>query len=202
MSPSKIILGGMAFLLNLGFCLSTQAHQIVISVADQKLALLDNGQTLGIWPISTSKYGIGDRFGSYATPIGNLRVAQKIGAGAPLGTVFKSRKPTGEILAPNTPGRDPIITRILWLQGTEIQNRHAWDRGIYIHGTAEEYNIGRPASYGCIRMRSRDVIRLFNFISLGTPVLITSTKLQREIQHLSKLVGRKPLPPQNTTAAL
>jgi lipoprotein-anchoring transpeptidase ErfK/SrfK len=189
MSPSKMILGGMALLLNLGFCLPTQARQIVISVADQKLALLDKGQTLDVWPVSTSKYGVGDRFGSYATPIGNLRVAQKIGSGAPQGTVFKSRKPTGEILAPHTRGRDPVITRILWLQGTESQNRHAWDRCIYIHGTAEEYKIGRPASYGCIRMKSRDVTRLFDAIGLGTPVIITSTKLEKEIQHLSKLTG-------------
>ncbi|PWU11815.1 MAG: hypothetical protein C5B47_00320 [Verrucomicrobia bacterium] len=188
---SKTILAGLAaLLLNLGLCFPSQASQIIISVADQKLALLDRGRTLAVWPVSTSKYGMGDRFGSYATPVGNLRVAQKIGAGMPQGTVFKSRRPTGEILAPNTRGRDPVVTRILWLQGTELQNRHAWDRCIYIHGTAEEYKIGRPVSYGCIRMKSHDVTQLFNAIGLGTPVVITPTRLQKEIQQLSKVAWK------------
>ncbi len=182
-----MIVAGLTLLLNLGLCLSSQAHQIVISVADQKLALLDKGQTVAVWPVSTSKYGVGDRFGSYATPVGNLRVAQKIGAGMPQGTVFKSRRPTGEILVPNTRGRDPVVTRILWLQGTEQKNRHALDRCIYIHGTAEEYKIGRPASYGCIRMKSPDVTRLFEAVGPGTPVLITATRLRKEIQQLSKI---------------
>jgi lipoprotein-anchoring transpeptidase ErfK/SrfK len=189
-SPSKVILTALALLLYLGFNLSSQARQIVISVADQKLALMDKGQTLAVWPISTSKYGVGDRFGSYATPVGNLRVAQKIGAGMPQGTVFKSRRPTGEILAPNTPGRDPVVTRILWLQGTEQKNRHAWDRCIYIHGTAEESKIGKPVSYGCIRMKSRDVTRLFDAVGQGTAVFITPTKLQKEIQQLSKVAWK------------
>lgn len=186
----KIILSGMVILLNLGPSFQSQARQIVISVADQKLALLEGRQTLDVWPISTSKFGVGDRLGSYATPIGNLRVAQKIGAGAPQGAVFKSRKPTGEILRPNAPGRDPVVTRILWLQGTESQNQHAWDRYIYIHGTAEEYKIGRPASYGCIRMKSRDVVHLFDEINLGTSVIITPAKLNQELRHLGRFAQK------------
>ena len=106
--------------------------------------------------------GVGDRPGSFETPLGELEVKDKFGAGQPSGMKFKSRRPTGEIVQPNAPGRDPIVSRILWLRGLEAQNRLAYGRGIYIHGTAEEWSIGTPASYGCIRMRSRDVIQLFD----------------------------------------
>jgi hypothetical protein len=90
---------------------------------------------------------------------------------------FKSRRPTGEIVKPNTPGRDPIVSRILWLRGLEMQNRLAYGRGIYIHGTAEEWSIGTPASYGCIRMRSHDVIQLFDRIGVGTRVEVLNNHL-------------------------
>jgi hypothetical protein len=96
----------------------------------------------------------------------------KIGMGHPLGTVFKSRVPTGEILKPNAPGRDPIVSRILWLEGMEPCNRNAFNRGIYIHGTPQEKLIGRPASFGCIRMKSSDVIALCNKVMTGATVKI------------------------------
>ena len=86
--------------------------------------------------------------------------------------MFKSRRRTGEILRPNAPGRDPIVSRIIWLSGTESRNRNAYQRCIYIHGTAEERKIGQAASYGCIRMRSRDVISLYRKISEGTEVQV------------------------------
>ncbi|MEI9893318.1 MAG: L,D-transpeptidase [Chthoniobacter sp.] len=104
-------------------------------------------------------------------------VKEKIGAGQPSGMKFKSRRPTGEIVRPNAPGRDPIVSRILWLKGLEAQNRRAFDRGIYIHGTAEEWSIGTPASYGCIRMRSHDVIQLFDKVDVGTRVEVTQQPL-------------------------
>ena len=91
----------------------------------------------------------------------------------PTPSVFKSRHRTGEILSPNARGRDPIVTRILWLDGAEQQNRNAFARCIYIHGTPQEKLIGRPVSYGCIRMRSRDVAELYQIIERGTPVRIT-----------------------------
>lgn len=90
---------------------------------------------------------------------------------------FKSRKPTGEIVAVNAPGRDPIVTRILWLRGLERCNAHAFERMIYIHGTPEEARLGTPASYGCIRMRSRDVIRLFDVVGEGARVVISNEAL-------------------------
>ena len=87
-------------------------HHVVISVKDQKLALLDREKLVAIYPVSTSKYGLGDWRGSYRTPLGELEIAQKIGDGMPPGTVFKDRRRTGEIVLPNAPGRDPIVTRI------------------------------------------------------------------------------------------
>ena len=152
--------------------LAKASSTLVVSVADQKLALVQDGVPVAEYPVSTSRYGLGDRFGSYATPAGNLVVAQKIGAGAPPGMVFKHRRPTGEILRPNAPGRDPIVTRILWLRGLDAGTRNAFSRKIYIHGTPQEKLIGKPASYGCIRMRSRDVIELYDRVGVGARVRI------------------------------
>lgn len=115
--------------------------------------------------------------GSSATPVGEFRIRKKIGCGAPAGAVFKSRRPTGEILPIHAPGRDPIVSRILWLDGLEPGNRNAFDRFIYIHGTPEERNIGLPVSYGCVRMRSRDVIELYDTVGVGARVLITPRPL-------------------------
>jgi len=154
-----------------------QHHEIIVSVKEQKLLLLKDGKPEAIYPVSTSKFGIGDRLGSYATPLGKLFVKVKIGMGRPLGTVFKSRVPTGEVLKPNAPGRDPIVTRILWLEGVEPGNRNAFNRGIYIHGTPQEKLIGRPASFGCIRMRSVDVMALCDKVATGAAVRITPDPL-------------------------
>lgn len=145
-------------------------HTVRISVPDQKMVVLRHDTPIASYDVSTSKFGIGDQRGSYRTPLGRMEVAKKIGGGAPIGMKFKGRRPTGEVVAINAPGRDPIVTRILWLRGLEAQNARAFDRGIYIHGTAEERNIGKPASYGCIRMRSRDVVALYNTVGTGARV--------------------------------
>jgi lipoprotein-anchoring transpeptidase ErfK/SrfK len=150
---------------------------VVVSVPDQTLALINDGVVIARYPVSTSKFGLGDRAGTYATPLGTMAVASKIGANAPLGAVFKNRRMTGEILKPNAPGRDPIVTRILWLRGLEKTNAHAYGRNIYIHGTPEERFIGRPASYGCIRMRSNDVAQLFNTVPVGTRIEVANSRL-------------------------
>src|SRR5207248_239812 len=121
-------------------------HQIVVSRREQKLALVDRGNVVAIYPVSTSKFGLGDWRGSRFTPLGQLQIAEKIGDSAPPGTVFKDRRRTGEIVMANSPGRDPIVTRILWLRGLEAQNANAFGRDIYIHGTPEEWKIGSPAS--------------------------------------------------------
>ena len=131
------------------------------------MALLEDGAPVATYPVSTSKFGLGDLPGTSWTPLGRLEIAKKIGDGAPSGEAFKDRRPTGEIVPPDAPGRDIIVTRILWLRGEEPQNARAYSRYIYIHGTPEERNIGLPVSYGCVRMRSRDVIELFNIVGSG-----------------------------------
>ena len=156
-------------------------HRIVVSIPEQRLAVLDNGALIATYPISTSKFAIGDAPGSRATPLGELQIEKKIGGNAAIGTVFKDRRPTGEILVPDAPGRDPIVTRILWLRGLEAQNANAYGRYIYIHGTAEERNIGKRASYGCIRMRSRDVVQLYDIVGWGARVTILDAPLSAAV---------------------
>jgi len=156
--------------------------KLVVSVRDQKLAVVVNGKIYRSYKISTSRYGEGDNFGSWRTPLGHLQVATKIGAAAPAGAVFHRRQPTGEILAANAPGRDPIISRIIWLRGTEQENRRAFQRCIYIHGTPQEAFLGRKASYGCIRMRSSDVIEVFNWVGIGTYVAIVDEPIRRAVK--------------------
>jgi lipoprotein-anchoring transpeptidase ErfK/SrfK len=153
----------------------------IVSVRDQKIAVVENGFTIARFPVSTSRYGVGDGFNSYATPLGCMEIAGKIGEGAPLGAVFRHRQMTGEILRPNAFGRDPIVTRILWLRGLEACNANAFSRNIYIHGTPAEHLIGRPASFGCIRMRSRDIVELFNMMPVGGRVQISKEPLQYAI---------------------
>jgi lipoprotein-anchoring transpeptidase ErfK/SrfK len=167
------------------FAESECAHSVIISVPDQKLAVIENGSTVAEYSISTSRYGVGDRRGSYATPVGTLEVANKIGANAPMGAVFKGRHWTGEVLPPNARGRDPIVTRILWLKGLETGNSHAYERGIYIHGTPVERLIGKPASYGCIRMRSKDVVKLFDLIGVGAKINVLNVPLGRAVTQLA-----------------
>jgi lipoprotein-anchoring transpeptidase ErfK/SrfK len=156
-------------------------HQIVISAREQKLAVLDRGNLMAIYPVSTSKFGLGDWPGSRYTPLGRLEIANKIGDNAPPGAVFKDRRRTGEIVLPDSPGRDPIVTRILWLRGLEPQNANALTRDIYIHGTPEEWKIGTPASYGCIRMRSSDIMNLYNIVGVGAAVTIVDSSLASAI---------------------
>ena len=183
--PTRYALEAFATLLLALFIASCAApdtrHQIVISTREQKLALLDQGNLMAIYPVSTSKFGLGDWRGSRYTPLGHLEIAEKIGDNAPPGAVFKDRRRTGEIVLPDSPGRDPIVTRILWLRGLEAQNANAFMRDIYIHGTPEERLIGAPASYGCIRMRSSDIVNLYNIVGVGAAVTIVDTTLASAI---------------------
>lgn len=141
------------------------------------MIVLDDDVPVAAYPVSTSKFGLGDRPGSNQTPVGEFRIRKKIGSGSAPGTVFKNRRPTGEVLPVDAPGRDPIVTRILWLDGLETRNRNAYGRYIYIHGTPEERNIGQPVSYGCIRMRSRDIIELYDRVGAGARVRIVTGDL-------------------------
>jgi lipoprotein-anchoring transpeptidase ErfK/SrfK len=189
-------------LLSLGGCATVdRRHQVIISVPEQRMALLEDGAALNTYPVSTSKFGLGDLPGTSWTPLGNLEIARKIGSGAPSGAVFKDRLPTGEIVAPDAPGRDPIVTRILWLRGLEPQNALAYSRYIYIHGTPEEQNIGTPASYGCIRMRSSDIIQLYDIVGRGARVTIVNAPLTTLVPGLApaaiRVAGATPQPFQS-----
>lgn len=154
--------------------------KIRISIASQTLALLnDAGQLLRRYSVSTSRNGPGELKGSFCTPRGSHVIRAKIGAGAPVNTVFVNRRPTGEIwsaeLAGRFPNRDWILTRILWLSGREpgfnrLGERDTMRRFIYIHGSPDTVAMGKPGSIGCIRMRNDDLVELFDRVPVGTPV--------------------------------
>ena len=186
----RALLGLAAALIATSCTTPDTHHRVVVSVPDQKLVVLEDGRPVGTFPVSTSKFAIGDAPGSRGTPLGEMAIAKKIGTGAPLGAVFKDRRRTGEVLVPDAPGRDPIVTRILWLKGLEPQNANAYGRYIYIHGTAEERNIGKPASYGCVRMRSRDVIRLYDIVGEGARVSIVNAPLVAAVPALAAPVAQ------------
>jgi L,D-transpeptidase YbiS len=156
--------------------------QIEISIAAQTLTLHDDsGAVVARYPVSTALKGAGEEKNSYRTPRGRHIVRAKIGKDAPLGSVFRGRRATGEIWTPQLgeqhPGRDWILTRILWLSGCErgrnrLGNVDSMQRYIYIHGTPDREPMGAPRSHGCVRMRSRDVIALFDAVPVGTRVII------------------------------
>lgn len=150
-------------------------------LAEQRLDLMRGDAVIATYVVSTSKHGPGERQGSYQTPRGAHVIRAKIGGGQPVGAVFRGRRPTGEIysaeLARAQPGRDWILTRILWLSGTEIGRNRLGDvdtmrRYIYIHGTPDTEKLGVPGSIGCIRMANQDIVDLFDRVPLGTPVHI------------------------------
>jgi lipoprotein-anchoring transpeptidase ErfK/SrfK len=156
--------------------------RIAVSWSAQRLDLLgDAGALVKRYTVSTSKHGAGELRDSFKTPRGGHIVRAKIGAGAPLGAVFRGRRATGEIysaeLARAQPGRDWILTRILWLSGTEIgKNRlgrvDTMRRYVYLHGTPDTESLGVPGSIGCIRMANRDIVELFDLVECGTVVQI------------------------------
>jgi lipoprotein-anchoring transpeptidase ErfK/SrfK len=158
---------------------------IRISLPRQSLELFDDaGALLRQYAVSTSKNGAGEQCDSDCTPRGRHIIRAKIGAGLPLNTVFVGRRPTGEVytseLGARYPGRDWILTRILWLSGCEpgfnrLRQVDTMRRFVYIHGTSDEQGIGRPVSHGCIRMRNHDVIELFDAVTPGMPVEISDT---------------------------
>jgi L,D-transpeptidase YbiS len=149
----------------------SQQVKIQISVRDQQLVLKRGRKKLAAYSVSTSRFGLGSKEGSFKTPTGTFRIAEKIGEEMPPGTVFKSRRPvraTKKMLRED----DLVMTRILWLDGLEPRNANTHSRYVYIHGTNHEDDVGRPASHGCVRMKNEDVIELFDQVTEGTPVEI------------------------------
>jgi len=156
--------------------------RININIESQQLDLLDDkGKLIKRYSISSAKNGVGELNGSYCTPRGRHIIRAKIGAGQPLNAVFVERRPTGEVYTPklarSSPGRDWILTRILWLSGSERgYNRmgrvDTMRRAIYIHGSPDTADMGKPGSRGCIRMRNRDIVELFDLVPVRTRVEI------------------------------
>lgn len=153
--------------------------RLVISIPDQQLALLSPDSLPQVFPISSSRFGIGSEPGSFRTPIGSFRICEKFGDHAPPYLIFRSRLPTGEIASPSLShtSDDLILSRILWLDGLDLENRNTKDRFIYLHGTNQESLIGSPASHGCIRMRNLDIIQLYDSTPTSSSVLISLSPL-------------------------
>jgi len=158
-----------------------QDTRIIVSIADQVLRLRQDGKDRFVFPVSTARRGTGCRNGSFCTPLGLHRIRLKIGAGCAPGTVFVRRRPTGEVLTPGLrqrfPERDWMLTRLLWLEGLEPGVNRGGEvdtlrRFVYIHGTADEERIGEPTSHGCVRMRSDDIVLLFDAVANGTLVAL------------------------------
>ena len=160
--------------------------RIEVSIPQQTLTVFDGTQILAHFFISTAANGAGCQKNSGCTPTGQHIIRAKIGEGAPINSVFVGRRATGEICSPELmaefPNRDWILTRILWLSGTEVGVNRLGDvdtmqRYIYIHGTPDDVALGQPGSHGCIRMRNTDVIALFNMVPVGTPIHISGGQL-------------------------
>ena len=163
---------------------------ILVSIAEQRLQLREDNDVLMDVPVSTAKNGPGEMYGSECTPRGWHQIRAKIGAGAALNTVFKGRRPTGEIYSPalrqQFPQRDWILTRILWLSGLEpgknrLGNVDTMRRYIYIHGCPDDDRLGMPGSHGCIKLRNTDVLRLYEQVAAGTRVYISEELLSQFI---------------------
>ena len=158
----------------------TKQQILIVSIQEQKMLFVEDGVEVNRYRISSAKNGIGDTPDSYQTPAGLMEVTEKFGGGLPLGSVLKDRQPTGEIIPIDTPGRDPIVSRILWLRGLEKSNQNAYERFIYIHGTPQESLLGSPVSFGCIRMSSNDIISLYERIQPGAKVWISEQTIDQE----------------------
>lgn len=152
-------------------------QRLVVSVKDQMMVTFDREVPKKIYPVSTSKFGTGDKPRSFKTPLGWLEVVDVIGQGLPAGARLKARVPTGEIVPLESPGRDPIVTRVVRLRGMERRNARTFERLIYIHGTPEESKLKTPVSFGCVRMGSADIIALCQWLKPGARVDIVAGKL-------------------------
>ena len=152
--------------------------KLVIDTKKQVAELYKNNTLVKTFVVSTAANGVGCEEGSLCTPSGKLKVAQKVGEGLPLGTVIRSRIPTGEVWSsdPQNPlahsQEDFVLTRLLWLEGVEPHNKNTFDRYIYLHGTNHEHLLGKPASHGCIRFSNADIVEVFDLLKVGDEVVV------------------------------
>ena len=144
---------------------TAEIYSAEVSIEKQLLRLYSSNNYCKEYRVSTSRFGIGHELNSFKTPTGKFEIEQKIGAGEPLGTVFKGRRTAGVYNFKNQVKDDLILTRILWLSGLENHNKNTFDRYIYIHGTNHVNELGKPRSMGCIRMSNEDIIEVYNFLS-------------------------------------
>ena len=150
---------------------SDPRQTILIDIEHQTLVLRNDARVIAVYPVSSSRFGVGSEVGSFRTPTGRFRIFEKFGDGAIPWMIFKGRIPTGETARPGGE-QDLVLSRILWLEGLEEENRNTRERYIYIHGTNQEDLIGTPASHGCIRLKNHDMIDLYNRVETGTEVRI------------------------------
>lgn len=162
--------------------MNSKNHWIEINLTTQTLSLMSEDDSIKQYPVSTAKNGAGEMMDSECTPRGKHIIAEKIGANSQVNTVFIGRQASGEIYEPELrktqPDRDWILTRILWLRGSEpgrnLEGKvDSYDRHIYIHGTPDDVDMNVPGSHGCVRLRNQDIIDLFDQVKEGTPVNIT-----------------------------
>ena len=151
---------------------TAEIYSAEVSIEKQLLRLYSSNNYCKEYRVSTSRFGIGHELNSFKTPTGKFEIEQKIGAGEPLGTVFKGRRTACVSNFKNQVKDDLILTRILWLSGLENHNKNTFDRYIYIHGTNHVNELGNPHSMGCIRMSNEDIIEVYNFLCLGSKVFI------------------------------
>lgn len=184
---------------------NSEPYRLVISVHDQQMTLLKGSIPLARYLISTAKEGVGEAVDSGRTPRGRHAIAEKIGAGVAIGTVFEDRIPTNEFVAVNAWNRTQVVSRILRLRGLEDKNQATFDRLIYLHGSPAEHALGSPASGGCIRMRSAEIVDLFERVEVGTEIFIfeepTTVALALLAESDVKLAALQQAAESGTTSA-
>jgi lipoprotein-anchoring transpeptidase ErfK/SrfK len=149
--------------------------RLTVRVSDQIAVLTAADGTQRRYRVSTAKLGTGFEEGSFKTPLGRFRIAEKFGDAMPQGTVFRDRVATGEMWTPNDPpGENLILTRILWLDGQDADNANTKDRYIYLHGTSNEHKLGTPQSQGCVTFSNCDIVEIFDLLPVGAEVEITA----------------------------
>ena len=160
---------------------------LLVSVQEQKIHVVKDENVVKSYPISTSKYGLGNKVGSNKTPLGKHKVVEKIGEGLELGAVLKARKPTGEVIPQDekTPATK-ITTRIIRIKGEESKNSNTYKRNVYIHGTTRESDLGKPASIGCVRMADEDIVEIFPKVDQNTKINIIEEKVTKNLLASNK----------------
>jgi hypothetical protein len=168
---------GLVLLFPLAGRALAEGVHIFISIPDQTMGVVDGDEVVARFPVSTSRFGIGDDPGSFKTPKGTLLISGKMGDSLTPGETLKPHSDTGAAASPGAVHRDVMVTRVLWLTGEEDCNRNALQRNIYIQGTPDEKLLGKPVSWGSILMRSFDVLYLYDMVDLDTPVTISEMSL-------------------------